>query len=298
MAANAGAVKDAQRAAPWWRLLAGGALDLLLPAACVICRQAHRPTPDDGIVCGVCLAKLVPLAMPHCDRCGHARLSLTVPLPPDAANGPTTAATAAPARDLGLPPCRWCARLHVGIRAVRSVCRMDTGSGAQLVHALKYQGWTRVARPMGRRMARVALPPDVVAERAALVPLPLGTTRRRERGYNQADVLARVMAAAWRLPVWDDVLVRTRETRSQVRLTPSERAGNVSRAFAVPMHRRSSLRGQHVVLVDDVITTAATVNAAAEALLEGGARIISCVTFGRAPDPGDRAAPDSAFTRN
>jgi len=82
-----------------------------------------------------------------------------------------------------------------------------------------------------------------------------------------------------------------------VRLTPSERAGNVSGAFAVPESRRAQLRGQHVVLVDDVVTTAATLNAAAQALLEGGARIISCVTFGRAPDPGDRAIPDSDFTR-
>jgi predicted amidophosphoribosyltransferase len=97
--------------------------------------------------------------------------------------------------------------------------------------------------------------------------------------------------------VWADVLERTRVTRSQVRLTPWERAGNVSRAFAVPESRRTQLRGRHLVLVDDVVTTAATLNAAAQALLDGGARIISCVTFGRAPDPGDRAAPDSDFIR-
>lgn len=270
----------------WWHSVALGALDLLLPGACAVCRAPHRPTDDDGIVCGLCLAQLVPLTLPLCERCGHSRLSLALPVPPceDEADG--------------LPPCRWCARLHPGLRAVRSVCRMDTGTGAELVHALKYQGWSRVARPMARRMARLSWPRDVMAERAAVVPIPLSPQRGRERGYNQAELLARATASAWQMPIWADALVRTRETRSQVRLTPSERASNVSRAFEVPSHRRTSLRGQHVVLVDDVITTAATVNAAVQALLEGGARIISCVTFGRAPDPGDRAAPDSDFIRN
>ena len=272
----------------WWRTLATGALDLLLPAACALCRRPHRPDGADGIVCGVCLTQLVPFVFPQCERCGH-------PHPPVAR---ASFAGQGPAEAPAQAACGWCARLHPALRAVRSVARMDTGTAADLVHALKYRGWSRVAAPMGRRMARVHWPLDVSSERRALVPMPLGRVRQRERGYNQAAELAQVLAGAWHLPVWTDALVRTRETRSQVRLTPSERAGNVSRAFAVPMHRRASLRGQHIVLVDDVITTAATVNAAVQALWEGGARIISCVTFGRAPDPGDRAASDSDFTRN
>ncbi len=175
---------------------------------------------------------------------------------------------------------------------------MDTGTGADLVHALKYRGWWRTAEPMARSMARLHWPSDVVAERAALVPVPLSAARHRERGYNQAESLARALSPHWHVPVWTDALVRSRSTQTQVRLTPSERASNVSHAFAVPLHRRAELRGRHLVLVDDVVTTAATLNAAVQALVEGGARIISCVTFGRAPDPGDRAAPDSDFFRN
>ena len=175
---------------------------------------------------------------------------------------------------------------------------MDRGCGGELVHALKYQGWTRVAVAMGRRMARLDWPLDVREERAAIVPIPLGRGRLRERGYNQAALLAHAVSPSWNVPVLDDAIVRVRETRSQVRLTPSDRSGNVSQAFVVPKERRAALRGQHVVLVDDVITTAATVNAAVDALLDGGARIISCVTFGRAPDPGDRTAQNSDFTRN
>ncbi|MEN9508540.1 MAG: hypothetical protein RLZZ621_1103 [Gemmatimonadota bacterium] len=174
---------------------------------------------------------------------------------------------------------------------------MDAGQGAAFVHGLKYEGWRRLAEPMGEAMSRLVWPADVEQERRAVVPIPLGTERQRERGFNQAEYLARRMARHWSCELWDDVLSRVRETASQVRLTPSDRSINVSRAFAVPIARRASLRGQHIVLVDDVVTTAATLNAAAEALLDGGARIISCVTFGRAPDPGDRTVSDSDFIR-
>lgn len=278
-----------------WSRFAQGALDFLLPGACVLCRRAHasHSTPD-GIVCGTCMARLVPLALPLCMRCGHPRLSLTVPLP---AARPTRGPVAL-ASEQELMPCRWCARLSPEIRAVRSVCRMDDGSGGELVHALKYQGWHAVAVPMARRMARLDWPTDVLEERAAVVPMPLSEQRLRERGYNQAGELARALAPLWRVPLWSNVLVRARHTQSQVRLTPSQRASNVSGAFTVPDSRRAMLRGQHVVLVDDVITTAATLNAAAQALLEGGARIISCVTFGRAPDTGDRTVPDDDSLRN
>ncbi|WP_396212942.1 ComF family protein [Gemmatimonas sp.] len=290
--------------APSWmasvRAAGGGLLDLLLPAACVICRRPHRPDVD-GIVCALCLSRLVPLTYPLCDRCGHPLLSLSVPLPDGrrAARGDTADTPPdIPTSSTEIPPCRWCARLSPALRAVRSVTRMDTGTGGDLVHALKYQGWSRAALAMGRRMARLDWPLDVREERTALIPIPLAAERLRERGYNQATLLAQALGPLWRLPVWPDALMRIRHTQSQVRLTPSERTSNVSQAFAVPRNWQARLRGQHVVLVDDVITTAATVNAAVHALLDGGARIISCVTFGRAPDPGDRTAPDSDFTRN
>lgn len=271
-------------------MMLAGLLQLLLPAACAVCRAPHEPS-QDGIVCGSCLSRLIPLTLPLCPRCGHPRYSLSVPLAPVA---PSPAAREAPPSDRAPvareAPCAWCPHLHPAMRAVRSVTRMDDGSGPALVHALKYQGWRGVAVAMGRRMARVPWPDDVLSERTALVPIPLSRTRLRERGYNQAQCLAEVLSPLWHCPVWSDVLVRMRDTRSQVRLTPSERAVNVSRAFAVPAGRQAQLRGAHLVLVDDVVTTAATLNAAAEALVAGGARIVSAVTFGRAPDPGDRAS--------
>jgi ComF family protein len=144
---------------------------------------------------------------------------------------------------------------------------------------------------MGARMSRVDLPIDVVEERRALVPVPLSEKRTRERGYNQSLHLARSLAARWSIPVWDNVLTRTRHTETQTRLTPGDRLRNVSGAFRAPATARNVLRGAHVIVVDDVVTTAATLNACAAALCDGGARIVSFVTFGRAPALGDRWQP-------
>ena len=109
--------------------------------------------------------------------------------------------------------------------------------------------------------------------------------------FARRDIKARykqsTLGVAWGIPVRDDLLCRTRATVTQTRLTPGERRRNVSHAFRANGDR-SFLRGLHLMLVDDVVTTAATLNACAAALHDGGARILSFVTFGRAPAVGDR----------
>ena len=156
------------------------------------------------------------------------------------------------------------------------------------MHELKYGGWQGLAEPMATRMARSTWPDDVVLERNALVPVPLAGVRERERGFNQSARLAHALSHHWCVQVWDDVLVRTRATMTQTRLTPEQRRGNVSGAFRAVAGTRARLRNSHVVLVDDVVTTGATLVECALALLDGGARIVSFVTFGRAPASGDR----------
>ena len=156
------------------------------------------------------------------------------------------------------------------------------------MHALKYRGWHVVAAGMAERMARLPWPRDVIDERAAVVPVPLAPERERERGYNQSERLAYALAREWSVPLWSHVIERTRRTATQTRLTPGERLVNVSGAFRAPTRARETLRGRHVVLVDDVVTTAATLNACAVALHAAGTRIVSFVTFGRAPAAGDR----------
>lgn len=168
------------------------------------------------------------------------------------------------------------------------MCWASGDVGLGIVHALKYQGWYRVGPEMAARMSRLDWPPDVSAERRALVPVPLSAKRQRERGYNQTAQLAMELSRRWEIPVWGDVLTRVRHTETQTRLTPGDRLRNVSSAFRSPASARNVLRGAHVVVVDDVVTTAATLNACAAALCEGGARVVSFVTFGRAPALGDR----------
>ena len=137
-------------------------------------------------------------------------------------------------------------------------------------------------------MARLAWPRDVLEERTALVPVPLSKARLRERGFNQSELIARALSSRWRIPVWTDALTRERNTETQTRLTPSDRLRNVAGAFDVSNPVSKRLRGAHLVLVDDVVTTAATLNACAESLMDAGARILSYVTFGRARSASDR----------
>lgn len=236
------------------RHLLGGFLDLLLPRVCVACERLLAAR-DRGLVCGRCWAMLQPIGAPQCPRCGQQKL-----------------------RD----PCRWCALLPPYVRAVRSVCWFPGSTATGIVHALKYHGWHGVGDGMAERMARLAWPADVVEERRALIPVPLSSSRQRERGFNQSERLAAGLGVRWSVPVWLDVLDRVRVTRVQARLTPGERLTNVSGAFRAGDAAAARLAGAHVVLVDDVVTTASTLNACAAALVHGGARIVSYVTFGRA----------------
>jgi ComF family protein len=237
-----------------------GALDLLLPRVCVSCDQllSHN---EAGIVCTLCWSRLRRLPSPQCERCGHPRPSGS---------------------------CGWCDLLPPFVRAVRSVCWMPVEPASSIVHALKYDGWSRVADEMAERMSRLAWPKEVVDERMALVPIPLASARKRERGYNQSALIAAGLSKRWRIPVWENLVVRSRDTRSQTRLTPEQRLGNVAGSFQIGARSIDALQGVHVMIVDDVVTTAATLNACAKVLYDAGARIISYVTFGRARASGDR----------
>lgn len=270
-----------------WRTLGRGLADLLLPRACGVC-HGLLGAQTRGIVCAVCWSRCEAFPEPSCGRCGHPRQLLPGLRLPGAAASESEESPASGIVDDGFAPCRWCPRLPPYVRAARSVARLDQGTASAVVHALKYSGWTPIADEMGLRMARLVFPPDVVRERVALIPVPLAAARERERGFNQSDHLAAAVSARWGIPVWHDVLRRQRETGTQTRLTPSERASNVSGAFGTVVGTNARLRGTHLVLVDDVITTAATLNAAATALVAGGARILSYLTFGRAPDAGAR----------
>jgi len=222
----------------------------LLPAACLCCGDALPGSSGaDGCICALCQSRWSRLPDPICSRCGQ-------PVGYDM-------------------PCRLCADWPPGFQRVRSAVWL-TGGARHVAHLLKYEGWWGVARPMARTMRTLAPLTDGVF----LVPIPLGRRRRRARGYNQSEYIARALGRARGLPVREQVLRRVRETATQTALTPEARRANVAGAFVA-----ADVAGLDLVLVDDVFTTGSTLAAAAAALEKAGARRIDAVTFARAPQP-------------
>lgn len=137
-----------------------------------------------------------------------------------------------------------------------------------LIHALKYRGKTLPGQILGEilggRISAAGLFPSVI------VPVPLHSARRRERGYNQSEVIARAVGRVLKCQVSNNMLTRVRATPSQTHLGGDERKKNMDGAFRV--NKSAAVHGQIFLLIDDVITTGATVNACAQALIEAGAK--------------------------
>lgn len=245
-----------------WQPALRAAAELLMPRACVACSGAME-SADRGLACGRCWSRLPLLPKPWCARCGH-------PLHP------------------GARGCTVCTEIHPHCELARSVCWLPHAASSPLVAALKYQGWWGIADGMAERMVRTGRELLAGLAEPCFVAVPLAAGRVRERGFNQSERLARALAERTGGRVLDDVLVRERDTVSQTQLTPAERVVNVHGAFAVPEGRPAAISGRAIILVDDVLTTGATLNACADALLNGGATHIRYWTFGRARAVADR----------
>jgi len=150
-----------------------------------------------------------------------------------------------------------------------------------LVHGLKYDGWSGLARFMGERMARSAIPHELDSGPYLIAPIPTTRRRARSRGYNQARLLAEAVADEVHMPLID-ALERLNRGATQVGLHPAERRANVKRAFTVRADARATLTGARVLLVDDVLTTGSTAMEAARPLVEAGATQVFLSTFARA----------------
>jgi len=231
------------------------ALDIALPALCVSCRE---PVDGEG-VCAACWAKLSFIAPPYCPRLG-------IPFVYDP--GPDMLSMEA----IASPP---------AYQRARAAVRYDDVART-LVHALKYQDRTDLAPAMGRWMARAGR--ELLDDADALVPVPLHWQRAWGRRYNQSGALARVIARQSDVKFASEALRRVRPTEQQIGLSRSQRASNVQGAFKVVDNRRSEIQGRRVVLVDDVLTSGATTDACARALLRAGARSVDLLVFARVVD--------------
>jgi ComF family protein len=236
-------------------------LDLILPSFCPVC---HRRL-DDGRrdpLCRGCWEALERVRPPFCRMCGLPLLQFASP-------------EAAGAR-ANTPLCGHCRRRSPPFAYARSAARYGEVARAAL-HAFKFSGRRALAAPLGDLLAELRPPlgaPDL------LVPVPLHPRRERERGFNQAQLLARRVGQAWQKPVRSDVLARTVATRPQSELTAAARRANVRDAFV--LHRPELVAGRHVVLVDDIFTTGSTVSACARRLKGGGASVVGVLTVARA----------------
>jgi ComF family protein len=178
----------------------------------------------------------------------------------------------------GAGPCGRCRR---GLTSFESGASLGPYEGTlrTLLHDLKYRGRRRLAARLAEALLREAAVRRVLTEDAVLAPVPLHPRKRRERGFNQAELLARELAARSGAEVCAGALVRRVDTPAQAGLSAAARRRNVARAFAV--RQRARVAGRTVVLVDDVLTTGATALACARALAGAGARAVRVLTVAR-----------------
>jgi ComF family protein len=164
----------------------------------------------------------------------------------------------------------------------RAAVRFDEISRV-LVHALKYGDRLDIAPMMGRWVSHAGR--ELLAEADALVPVPLHWRRLWARRFNQSAMLAATISADSGVPIASGALKRIKPTAQQVGLSRTERAANIQGAFRVPPEGEAAVAGRRLVLVDDVLTSGATVEECARALLRAGAANVDVLIFARVADP-------------
>ncbi len=217
--------------------LGGIALNFLFPQKCIGCGK------EGDFICYSCRSLLPRIMPPLCPRCGRPQPSGIL--------------------------CSSCVSWQAEIDGIRSPFRFD-GVIRQAIHQLKYQNLRALSAPLGQLLNDYLVANPVPGE--VLVPVPLHRKRLRERGYNQSRLLVKELSKLTNLPVVDDCLIRQRHSPPQVKTsTAAERQSNVAKAFAC---RDERLRDKQVLLIDDVSTSGATLDACATALKAAGATSI------------------------
>ncbi|MBM3550508.1 MAG: ComF family protein [Alphaproteobacteria bacterium] len=231
-------------------------LDLVYPPSCLVCRRA---VAAHGAICAECWREIAFIERPYCERLG-------TPFERDLAQPGLISLEAA-----ANPP---------AFGRARAVARYDSDKARALAHRLKYYDRLELAEPIGRWMARAGA--ELLADADVIVPIPLHRLRLLARRFNQSAALAQAISRECAVPAEMTALLRVKPTAPQVGLTRAQRAANLSGAFRVAPERADAVFGRNVMLVDDVLTTGATANAATRALLRAGAARVDLLVFARA----------------
>ena len=235
------------------KAIAGGLLDLLYPPLCLSC---DTPVAHADALCAECFRTLRPITAPLCPVLG---LPFEISLGPDARSAEAIADP---------PPFD---------RARSAVVYNDIARA--LVSRLKYGDRPELARFCAKLMARAGY--ELWGPDAVLVPVPLHRTRQFSRRYNQSTELARAVSRLTGVASDPSLVIRKKKTRQQVGLSTDARQRNVSGAFAPHPKLSARLKGRRAIIVDDVMTTGATVKAVTRALKAGGAERIDVISFAR-----------------
>lgn len=225
-------------------------LDLLLPQTCPACRL---DTGHSEALCAPCRSRLVPAEPPWCLRCAEPLRS-------------------------GRSHCPPCSSRLFACGIIRAAF-LYRGPMPSLVHAFKYNGRVTAARLAGQWMAQALERFPELGGFDALVPVPLHPARLRERGYNQAGLLATEISAHTGLPV-RELLTRRTNTKQQWTLGRAERLKNLKGAFVCG----PGVAGSRILIIDDICTSGASLEACAQALQEAGAAKVSGYVLARQSD--------------
>jgi len=147
---------------------------------------------------------------------------------------------------------------------------------AQAISQMKFHGLKRLSKPLGTLLLDLELPAI-----DGILPVPLSVKGLRERGFNQALLMARVLSKSLQVPLFMDILWKKKETLPQIGLSKKERSTNLKKAFEV----KGNVRGLRLLLIDDVMTTGATVTECSNVLMKAGAQEVSVLTLARAGEP-------------
>ncbi|MFH1022661.1 MAG: ComF family protein [Planctomycetota bacterium] len=260
-------------------------LELLFPNACMLCGRPFRigranrpdipggrPPPLIGCgagVCDSCAGTLPDGTAPACPSCGDRM-------------GP------------GLPPEETCpaCRSHPHVFSAAIALGRHEGGLRTLVHRMKFRPSPPAARFLGERLADIAIRDGRFRAAGLVTVVPTLWTRRLRRGCHPPEILAKAVAQRLDIPLRQRILALRRRVALQTRLSRAGRIENVTGAFAV--RRPAAVRGRVVILVDDVLTTGATADACARALLHAGARDVLAAVAARAPYPAGVVSPGDA----